>query len=375
MILTSACDEKHLSDITIAMQNLNYASNREKVYKREERSHYMYSYKCEARSFINSLAPNKHFKSRLTRDVRKVIKLLADPMQLLVVPIFGHQLQLYNPIEVNIAEKAKIVKPGAMRTPRVTKNSLQKERKMNNSASPSPHKEGKMETGKDETQSVRVMVHRGESSKCQLFLNKLQTQQPITLPNFQVTLSNMVFLNKGTAAFLSKTLKEIRYDIVSKVGELLPQNFKFVRMGIPVSAIQEEKLHLQKCVEEEESGTAFSLSIQVHNSLEKNNSREISTQSSNRKSVSLIPPSALKDSQDAFEKTSKQVQREVELLEDDMLNFIRLKKSLYIDPGMVKPTSPVRAAITKFQNLALYPHAEETMIVAYWQYIQITKLR
>ena len=37
-----------------------------------------------------------------------------------------------------------------------------------------------------------------------------------------------------TEAFLSKTLKEIRHDIVSEVGELLPQNFKFVRMGIPV---------------------------------------------------------------------------------------------------------------------------------------------
>ena len=41
------------------------------------------------------------------------------------------------------------------------------------------------------------------------------------------------------------------------------RNFKFVRTGIPVSAIQEEKLHLQKCKGEEESSKAFSLSIQV----------------------------------------------------------------------------------------------------------------
>ena len=47
-----------------------------------------------------------------------------------------------------------------------------------------------------------------------------------------------------------------------------------------MSAIQEEKLHLQKCIGEEESGKEFSLSIQVHNSLEKKDSREISTQSS-----------------------------------------------------------------------------------------------
>ena len=45
-----------------------------------------------------------------------------------------------------------------------------------------------------------------------------------------------------------------------------------------MSAIQEEKLHLQKCIGEEESGKVFSLSIHVHNSLEKKDSREISTQ-------------------------------------------------------------------------------------------------
>ena len=75
----------------------------------------------------------------------------------------------------------------------------------------------------------------------------------------------------------------------------MPQNVKFVRTGIPVSAIQEEKLHLQKCIREEESGTVFSLSIQVHNRLEKKDSREISTQSSRKKFVSLNPPSASKD--------------------------------------------------------------------------------
>ena len=66
-----------------------------------------------------------------------------------------------------------------------------------------------------------------------------------------------------TQPYLGKTLKEIRQDIVSEVGELLPRNFKFVRTGIPVNAIQEEKLHLQKCIGEEESGKVFSLSIQV----------------------------------------------------------------------------------------------------------------
>lgn len=56
-----------------------------------------------------------------------------------------------------------------------------------------------LQTERDKTQFVRVMVQRRESSKRQFFLNKLQTQQPITLSNLQVTPSNMVFLNKGTA--------------------------------------------------------------------------------------------------------------------------------------------------------------------------------
>ena len=57
-----------------------------------------------------------------------------------------------------------------------------------------------------------------------------------------------------------------------------------------MSAIQEEKLHLQKCIGEEESDKVFSLSIQVQNSLEKKDSREISTQSSSKLKVRLTEP-------------------------------------------------------------------------------------
>ena len=97
--------------------------------------------------------------------------------------------------------------------------------------------------------------------------------------------SNALAFVERTQPYLSKTLKEIRQDIVSEVEELLPRNFKFARTrtGIPVSAIQEEKLDLQMCIGEEESGKVFSLSIQVHNSLEKKDFREICTQSSRKK--------------------------------------------------------------------------------------------
>ena len=40
--------------------------------------------------------------------------------------------------------------------------------------------------------------------------------------------SNVLAFVERTQLYLSKTFKEIRQDIVSEVGELLPQNFKFV---------------------------------------------------------------------------------------------------------------------------------------------------
>ena len=74
--------------------------------------------------------------------------------------------------------------------------------------------------------------------------------------------SALAFVERTELPYLSKTLKEIR----------------------------QEKLHLQKCIGEEESSKIFSLSIQVHNSLEKKDSREISTQSSSKLKVRLTEP-------------------------------------------------------------------------------------
>lgn len=59
------------------MKKLNYASYRGKVYKSDPRSRYTYSFTCEVRAFVNTLARNKQFKSGLVREM-KVIKLLSD---------------------------------------------------------------------------------------------------------------------------------------------------------------------------------------------------------------------------------------------------------------------------------------------------------
>ena len=79
-----------VNDIAIGMEKLNYASYRGNVYKKEIRAKYTYSYKCEAKVFINSLATNEFFKSRLIRQMKNVINLLADPY-----------CELFRPLTIN----------------------------------------------------------------------------------------------------------------------------------------------------------------------------------------------------------------------------------------------------------------------------------
>ena len=87
--LSMTCDEDKMlsadklailvNDIAIAMGKLGYASYRGKVYKKNDQARYTYSYKCEARAFVNTLATNEFFKSRLLREMKRVIDLLSDP--------------------------------------------------------------------------------------------------------------------------------------------------------------------------------------------------------------------------------------------------------------------------------------------------------
>ena len=81
--LSMTCDEDKMlsadklailvNDIAIAMGKLGYASYRGKVYKKNDQARYTYSYKCEARAFVNTLATNEFFKSRLDRPVIRSI--------------------------------------------------------------------------------------------------------------------------------------------------------------------------------------------------------------------------------------------------------------------------------------------------------------
>ena len=58
---------------------------------------FTYAYKCEVKAFINCLAANESFKSRLLQNLRKVIDVLADPDCEVIRPICVD----YNLIEVN----------------------------------------------------------------------------------------------------------------------------------------------------------------------------------------------------------------------------------------------------------------------------------
>ena len=45
-----------------------------------------------------------------------------------------------------------------------------------------------------------------------------------------------------------KLLSEVRRDITTEIGDLIPSNFNFMLMGMPVSQIQEDSLVLKRCI-------------------------------------------------------------------------------------------------------------------------------
>ena len=86
-----------INDIGIAMRTMEYALFHGKIYKKCPMAKFTYAYKCEVKAFINCLAANESFKSRLLQNMRKVIDVLADPDCEVIRPICVD----YNLIEVN----------------------------------------------------------------------------------------------------------------------------------------------------------------------------------------------------------------------------------------------------------------------------------
>ena len=77
-----------INNIGIAMKSMEYALFHGKIYKCPM-AKFTYAYKCEVKAFINCLAANESFKSRLLEHMRKVIDVLADPDCEVICPICG----------------------------------------------------------------------------------------------------------------------------------------------------------------------------------------------------------------------------------------------------------------------------------------------
>ncbi|KAJ7378907.1 hypothetical protein OS493_019601 [Desmophyllum pertusum] len=86
-----------INDISIVMKRLDYALYRGTIYKKCDGASYTYSYKCDVKVFVNSLAANESFKARLIKEMKRIIDLLSDPDCEVIRPIMVD----YNLIEVN----------------------------------------------------------------------------------------------------------------------------------------------------------------------------------------------------------------------------------------------------------------------------------
>ena len=60
-----------INDISIAMRRLDYALYRGTVYRKCEGAVYSYSYMCDVKAFVHSLAANELFKARLLKRDEK----------------------------------------------------------------------------------------------------------------------------------------------------------------------------------------------------------------------------------------------------------------------------------------------------------------
>lgn len=76
-----------VNDIDIAMKKLSFGLYRGKVYKKVNTATYTFTYKCDPREFVNSLATNEFYKPRLLGNMRRIIDLMSDPYCEVMAPL------------------------------------------------------------------------------------------------------------------------------------------------------------------------------------------------------------------------------------------------------------------------------------------------
>ncbi|KAK3734488.1 hypothetical protein QZH41_008196, partial [Actinostola sp. cb2023] len=82
-ITTDQCTQL-INDIEILMTRLGYAMYEGAVYRKDPRSRYTYSYKCDVSSFIGTLEGNESFRSRLVKFGEKVKERIKNPKSQLI---------------------------------------------------------------------------------------------------------------------------------------------------------------------------------------------------------------------------------------------------------------------------------------------------
>ena len=76
-----------ISDITITMRRPDYALLKECGYQKCKCPKSTYPYKCDVKAFVNSMAANETFKSKLIRNMKIVFDLLSEPDCEVIRPI------------------------------------------------------------------------------------------------------------------------------------------------------------------------------------------------------------------------------------------------------------------------------------------------
>ena len=75
------------NDISLMMTKLEYATSRGDVYKKYEHSRFSYKYLCSMKAFLHSLMGNETFKDRLVQHMARILPLLSDPDNRIILPL------------------------------------------------------------------------------------------------------------------------------------------------------------------------------------------------------------------------------------------------------------------------------------------------
>lgn len=129
------------------------------------------------------------------------------------------------------------------------------------------------------------------------------------------------FVERETLTYNQKLLYDVRTDLTTEIGELLPDTFRFLRCDMPVSSKQEHSITLDKCVvEERQEGKDSQFAFMIQKVIKAEDATSIISPVYKRpkSAFDTTKTSGSTDVNKPFEKTIKQAKFEVENAEDDL---------------------------------------------------------